>query len=340
MHLVSSCIGHIVAGVRFVSHVFLDRCRCCLTGFIQTGGLIFLIPHTKHNTAQHDTKCGDFREHGPRYLHVTPFSHKDPSSEISTNITSRQTMMILNSKSNILLTAGFLAVVLLALPAPTNGFFFFLRRRMDELQDRMDKLEESSLAGSDPKVATIEVATEVMFGTDEEEDSSLGKEDDLPGLILRDPDGLRLLGDPIPLQNILDTNGVRRRLDDYKPSPGRILFGPTDDCTIGARSVGGIYIKDPEGLFIQNPNAKGAMSLRFGDLGECRISVDPNGQIPGMMFSDPRGFWFMGPQSATGAPTTSMSVDGPISARGFIQLNRRTLRRHLSDIHGIDNAME
>jgi len=54
---------------------------------------------------------------------------------------------------------------------------------------------------------------------------------------------------------ILDPDGVRT--DNSAETPYRLLFGPTDECTIGTGGINGLFFKDPNGFFFSNP-AQGA----------------------------------------------------------------------------------
>ena len=70
-----------------------------------------------------------------------------------------------------------------------------------------------------------------------------------PGIQVRDPTGVRLL----------NNSGDATRL----------LFGPTDDCTIGV-SDDGLTIKDVNGVVITHANPDGKRRLLFGNP-TCRL---------------------------------------------------------------------
>jgi hypothetical protein len=130
-------------------------------------------------------------------------------------------------------------------------------------------------------------------------------------LVERDPFGFRLLG--------RNNEGCR------------LLFGPTDLCTIevqppnAAGSIPGLLLRDPSGIRILNPEPTGLNSLLFGPTDQCRISAPgPNG---GMGFSDPRGFTF----------GSQVVVNGPVFAQQFIPTSSR---RFKNDVKPIEQPLE
>ena len=92
------------------------------------------------------------------------------------------------------------------------------------------------------------------------------------------------------------------RIDALR-GPDRLLFGPTDDCTVEVDPQGpeGLMLRDPNGIRILNPKDEGANSLLFGPTQDCRISVDPNGPS-GLQLADPDGIRLLSPVPG-GAPS-------------------------------------
>jgi hypothetical protein len=108
----------------------------------------------------------------------------------------------------------------------------------------------------------------LLFGPTD--DCSLGIDPALPGLIERDPVGLRLLGP--------NNQG------------GRLLFGPTDDCSISiSPTIGplGLLLRDPSGIRVLDPVAS-RPRLLFGPTDDCSLGIDPNGPS-GLLLRDPAG---------------------------------------------------
>lgn len=87
---------------------------------------------------------------------------------------------------------------------------------------------------------------------------------------------------------------------DALQGPDRLLFGPTDDCTVEVNPDGpaGLMLRDPNGIRILNPNRAGANSLLFGPTQDCSISVDPQGP-GGLQLTDPGGIRILSPDDAT-----------------------------------------
>jgi hypothetical protein len=143
------------------------------------------------------------------------------------------------------------------------------------------------------------------------DDCSIGIDPAFPGLVERDPTGLRLLGG--------NNQG------------GRLIFGPTMDCTIEVQPPGvpgattGLMLRDPSGIRILNPAPTGPNTILFGPTDECRIlAPGPNG---GMGFSDPRGFTF----------GSQVTVNGPVFAQAFVQTSSR---RFKNDVKPIEQPLE
>ena len=111
------------------------------------------------------------------------------------------------------------------------------------------------------------------------DDCSLGIDPGVPGLLLRDPKGIRLLS--------ADTN-----------RPPILRFGPTDDCSLGIDPIrAGLTLGDPRGLRLLSPGPTQAPALRFGPTDDCSIGIDP--AFPGLVGRDPTGFRILG-QNSTG----------------------------------------
>ncbi len=183
----------------------------------------------------------------------------------------------------------------------------------------------------------------------------------IPGLILTDPRGIRILP---PLQT--------------PPLPPILNFGPTDDCQILADpSAGGLIFRDPKGFQFQNPAGppivtiprgvvefgpgcsigidpqltgivekdpggfrllggdagQGAM-LTFGPTDFCRILIDPEREALGLIFTDPRRFSFVSP---AGAGEAQVDVDGTLFANEVVE---RSSRESKENIRPIDNALD
>ena len=120
-------------------------------------------------------------------------------------------------------------------------------------------------------VETVNLGTEA--GT-----SSIESQADVDGIIVRNDFGIRLLE---------TARRRRRRLEDAQPAP-RILFGPTDDCSIGVQG-NGIEILDRFGLRVMVPEGmtEASPQLAFGPTDECRIRAVAG---EGLFFDDPEGF--------------------------------------------------
>ncbi len=103
------------------------------------------------------------------------------------------------------------------------------------------------------------------------------------GLLLRDPSGIRIL----PL------------------NPGaapRLIFGPTDDCSLGIDPTGataGLLIEEDFGVRVTNPNGGASRVILGSGFGNnpdnlCIIAVDPNGPS-GIQLRDPSGVRLLSP---------------------------------------------
>jgi len=159
-----------------------------------------------------------------------------------------------------------------------------------------------------PPVPTPPIPSRLLFGPTD--DCSLGIDPSLRGLILRDPNGGRLINptngptrllfgptddcrigiDPALTGLILyDPRGVRVCVPTFPVDvPTRLLFGPTDDCTVGIDpSLTGLILRDPSGPRLINPVVGQPTSLIFGPTNDCRISIDPS--LTGLILYDPRG---------------------------------------------------
>jgi hypothetical protein len=119
------------------------------------------------------------------------------------------------------------------------------------------------------------------------------------GLQLRDPDGIRIIG-------------------DAKGSD--LFFGATNACSIGidgADGLTGIKATDPVGVRII-----GGQQLLFGPTDNCGIEVDPSGETPGLQLRDPNGVRIIG--EANGADLffgatneCSIGIDGADGLTGI-----------------------
>jgi hypothetical protein len=176
------------------------------------------------------------------------------------------------------------------------------------------------------------------------------------GLLLRDPDGIRIL-DPIGGGGVLrfgptnecilrvtpDMSGLIMedpggfRLLGKNRRGARLLFGPTDLCTIGVEPDGpsGVLIRDPGGVRVINPNANApeGNELRFGTFDECRIAAGSEA-FPGIMFADPNGFLLQNPLEPGGA---QVNVDGSVFANEFVQMSSRRFKKN---VRQIENPLE
>lgn len=136
-----------------------------------------------------------------------------------------------------------------------------------------------------PKFRNVLIRNTLSFDADGDPSISAGQEDGGPtGLIVRTLDGLRII-DPDD-----DDNGVarrQRRLEDASTTGTQILFGPTDDCSIGVEnaSEGGLFLRDPSGITVTDRDGN-ARPINFGKEGECRILPNPT---RGLVFQDPKG---------------------------------------------------
>ena len=133
---------------------------------------------------------------------------------------------------------------------------------------------------------------------------SIGIDPAFPGLVERDPVGLRLLG--------------RNNLG------GRLIFGPTTNCTVEVSPNGptGLILRDPSGIRVLNPSPLDTNTLLFGPTDNCRISADPVNSNAGMRFSDPKGFAF----------SSEVTVSGPVFAQAFIQTSSRRFKNEVKPL--------
>ena len=121
---------------------------------------------------------------------------------------------------------------------------------------------------------------------------AIGNDEDLTGLVLESPEGVRILDREASRSSARHYHDrhLARQLEDSSDVGGQILFGPTDDCTIGVSAAeGGIFLKDPVGFRLITPDDEPG-SLLFGsgsDLGPSRIFADPLGG--GLALEDPNG---------------------------------------------------
>ena len=142
-----------------------------------------------------------------------------------------------------------------------------------------------------------------------------------PGLTEKDPGGFRLFGDP-----------------NSQVGDGAVLrFGPTDDCSIGIAPLvqPGLILRDPNCFIFQNPLplppkiVLGGGILEFGP--ECRLRVDPTGQLTGMIEEDPFGLRLLG-QGGQGCILTFGPTDlcrirvAPNGPTGLIEEDRVGVR--------------
>ena len=195
----------------------------------------------------------------------------------------------------------------------------------------------------------------------------------LPGLLLRDPSGIRVVNpdpqlparinfgnnpdnvcaisvDPAgpPGLTLRDPGGVRVINPSTIPGPTRLLFGPTDDCSIGIDpAMTGLVERDPVGLRLTGfGGAAGGNGGRilFGPTDLCTIAVDPGTQ--GMCFRDPAGWRFKGPGfMGIGIPDPVFRVELPNMAnnagRGFANAwIDASSRRWKDDIRPIPDALD
>lgn len=171
--------------------------------------------------------------------------------------------------SVLLVTAG-LSTGVSNLQAAEGKPFQQLQAQVDELRALLrEKCPDDS---ENPTFENIRVEETIFFGTGE---CTLGVDPNLTGLVERDPAGFRLLG--------ANDRGCR------------LLFGPTDLCTVQVDPTGpaGLLLTDPNGIRILNPLREGPTRLLFGPTDDCSIGIIPN--LPGLTESDPFGFRLLGP---------------------------------------------
>jgi len=175
-----------------------------------------------------------------------------------------------------------------------------------------------------PEVESLRIAApdgsgQLAFGPGPTDDCSIGidSKGGLPGLLLRDPRGIRVLTAAPD-----GTNGAR------------LLFGPTDDCSIGIDpAFPGLVERDPIGFRLMGRNNQGCR-LIFGPTMDCTVEVDPAGPA-GLLLRDPRGIRILSPGGAggTGMPTLrfgptddcSIGID-PTGAQGLLLRDPRGIR--------------
>jgi FtsZ-binding cell division protein ZapB len=140
------------------------------------------------------------------------------------------------------------------------------------------------------------------------DDCSLGIDPALPGLIESDPFGFRLLG----------RDGLGCRL----------IFGRTNECTVEVDPLGpkGLLLRDPSGIRILSPVRNGANMLRFGPTDDCNLRTDPT--LTGIVVSDPKGMRLLGPDGRGCILTFGPTDD----CRIFVNSNRPGL--NFSDPNG------
>jgi Chaperone of endosialidase len=116
-------------------------------------------------------------------------------------------------------------------------------------------------------------SSRIAFGPNNVRTVGLDAPGGLTGMVLRDPVGLRLIG-----------TGV---------NPGRLLFGPTNDCTVevSPRGPTGLLLRDPKGIRILPPIG-GRTTMLFGPTDDCSLGIDAN--LTGLIESDPIGFRLLG----------------------------------------------
>jgi hypothetical protein len=124
-------------------------------------------------------------------------------------------------------------------------------------------------------------AARLLWGPTDE--CSIGLDPALTGLVERDPIGFRLLGrndqgcrllfgptdlctvevDPAGPAGLLlrDPDGIRVLNPDPAAAP-TLLFGPSDDCAISIGADEGMIFVDPRGFQFENPEAPGEAQLR------------------------------------------------------------------------------
>jgi hypothetical protein len=177
----------------------------------------------------------------------------------------------------------------------------------------------------------------VFFGSDG--DNSIGTEPALGGLVLRSPDGARLMGpfgaaagsarlffgatsaspyigdDPVAGGLRFSTPGSVRMFNPQPEPPARLrlFFGLTDDTSIGTSpDAAGLILSDPTGVRILNAMNPGENALIFGLVGargtpETRI--DTGIASDGMRFYASSFFFDGGPVGiGTSAPGATLEV--------------------------------
>jgi hypothetical protein len=147
------------------------------------------------------------------------------------------------------------------------------------------------------------------------DDCSIGIDPAFPGLVERDPVGFRLLG--------LNNQGCR------------LLFGPTDLCTVEVRPPGtpgavpGLLLRDPSGIRILSPDLMRPPILRWGPTDDCSIGIDP--AFPGLVERDPVGFRLLGLNNQgcrlIFGPTMDCTVEvDPVGPQGLLLRDPRGIR--------------
>ncbi len=138
--------------------------------------------------------------------------------------------------------------------------------------------------------------TRMLFGPTD--DCSIGIDPAMPGLILRDPSGIRILPPsgtprlhfgPPTLDSFFDVfadlslqlhnpRGLRLTQPPMQNAPLRLLFGPTDDCSIGIDPVlPGLILRDPLGFTLIGQNTRIQGNLQVAGMKQFRIDhpLDP-----------------------------------------------------------------
>jgi hypothetical protein len=177
--------------------------------------------------------------------------------------------------------------------------------------------------------------SEIVFGPEELGDlCRIGIDPSVPGregLIILDPQGMRVLN---PLEG----------------GANQIFFGEGPLCSIGAfgnlpavaedtggaeavERPAGLFLQDPNGIRLLNPNQEGPVSLFWGPTDDCSIVAGVPDSKFGLLLTDPRGFLFDTPLGGDAL----VAVNGTLEAQEIVQTSSRQMKQ---DVVSIEDALE
>ena len=144
---------------------------------------------------------------------------------------------------------------------------------------------------SDPTGGRITGGQQLLFGPTDFCGIEVDPNGQMPGIQLRDPNGIRIINP--------DSAGA-----------ASLFFGSTDNCVIRANPAGaltsGLELRDPSGVRIIGEG--NSADLFFGATNECSIGVDGPGGLTGIKATDPVGVRITGGQQLLFGPTDNCTI--------------------------------